>query len=162
MRPRICRPHLCRSLCRLINIGTPGPAFNTGTNAITAFSIDSTKPSPATDIPGKPFTLFVNATPASDLTGNPLQQVCFFYQVTVNNQFGSGAAAGDLVKIGCTQGLGTAGVGPTRRFPYSFVWTPSAAFINSGPISVFAVGNTAGLDAIISAPVTVTVLPTPP
>jgi len=145
-----------------INIGTPGPALNTGTNAITAFSIDSTKPTPATADPGKPITFFVNATPASDLTGNPLQQVCFFYQVTVNNQFGSGAAAGDLVKIGCTQGLGTAGVGPQRRFPYSFTWTPPSAFINSGPFSVVAVGNTSGLDAIISSAVTVTVNPTPP
>jgi hypothetical protein len=144
------------------NIGTPGAALNTGANSITAFSIDSTTPSPATADPGKPITLFVNATPTSDLTGNPLSQVCFFYQVTVNNQFGSGAAAGDLVKIGCTPGSGTVGVGATRRFFYSFTWTPSSAFINSGPISVFAVGNTSGLDAIISSPVTVTVNPTPP
>jgi hypothetical protein len=144
------------------NIGTPGAALNTGSNAITAFAIDSTKPSPATADPGKPITLYVNATPASDLTGSPLPQVCFFYQVTVNNQFGSGAAAGDLVKIGCTPGAGTVGVGPTRRFFYPFTWTPSSAFINSGPISVFAVGNTSGLDAIISSAVTVTVNPTPP
>ena len=145
-----------------INIGTPGPALNSGANAITAFSIDSTTPSPATANPGKPITLYVNATPVNDLAGNPLSQVCFFYQVTVNNQFGSGAAAGDLVKIACTPGSGTVGVGATRRFFYSFTWTPSSAFINSGPISVFAVGNTSGLDAIISSPVTVTVNPTPP
>jgi hypothetical protein len=144
------------------NIGTPGAALNTGANAITAFAIDSTKPSPATADPGKPITLYVNATPVSDLSGNPLQQVCFFYQVTVNNQFGSGAAAGDLVKIGCTPGTGTVGVAATRRFFYSFTWTPSSAFINSGPISVYAVGNTSGLDAIISSAVTVTVNPTPP
>ena len=138
------------------------PALNAGSNAITAFAIDSTKPSPATDISGKPFTFYVNATPASDLTGNPLSQVCFFWQPTSTNQFGSGAAAGDLVKIGCTPGAGTVGVGATRRFFYTFTWTPPASFAPT-PLSfqVFAVGNTSALDAIISAPVTVTVN-TPP
>ena len=138
------------------------PALNTGSNAITAFAIDSTKPSPATDISGKPFTFYVNATPASDQTGNPLSQVCFFWQPTSTNQFGSGAAAGDLVKIGCTPGAGTVGVGATRRFFYTFTWTPPASFAPT-PLSfqVFAVGNTSSLDAIISAPVTVTVN-TPP
>ena len=105
---------------------------------------------------------YVNATPASDLTGNPLSQVCFYWLATTTNQFGSGAAAGDLVKIGCTGGVGTVGVGPTRRFFYSFTNTFPAAF---GPtpvsFSVYAVGNTSALDAIISAPVTVTIN-TPP
>jgi hypothetical protein len=144
-----------------LNIGTPAP-INSTTNIITAFAIDSTKPSPATDISGKPFTFYVNATPASDAAGNPLQQVCFFWQPTSNNQFGSGAAAGDLVKIGCTPGQGTVGTGTARRFFYSFTWTPPASFAPT-PLSfqVFAVGNTAALDAVISAPVTVTVN-TPP
>jgi len=140
----------------------PAAAFSAGTNAITAFSIDSTKPSPATDISGKPFTFYVNATPASDLTGNPLAQVCFYWRATSANQFGSGAAANDLVKLGCTGGAGTVGVGATRRFFYTFTMTFPAAF---GPtpvnFQVYAVGNTSSLDAIISAPVTVTIN-TPP
>jgi len=143
------------------NIGAPGAAFNTGSNAITAFSIDSTKPAPPVADPGKPFTFYVNATPVNDQAGNPLAQVCFFYQVASNNQFGSGAAAGDLVKIGCTPGQGTVGVGVTRRFFYSFTWTPPAAFTNS-TFPVVAVGNSAALDAVITAPVTITVNPTPP
>jgi hypothetical protein len=140
----------------------PTNLFNAGPNAITAFAIDSTKPAGPTDVAGKPFTFYVNATPASDLTGNPLSQVCFYWLATTTNQFGSGAAAGDLVKIGCTGGVGTVGVGPTRRFFYSFTNTFPAAF---GPtpvsFSVYAVGNTSALDAIISAPVTVTIN-TPP
>jgi hypothetical protein len=137
-------------------------AFNTGSNAITAFAIDSTKPTaPPTVDPGKPITFYVNATPASDLTGNPLQQVCFYYQVATDNQFGSGAAAGDLVKIGCTPGAGTVGVGATRRFFYSFTWTPPAAFTDAGAVPVYAVGNTSALDAIISNSVAVSVV-TPP
>ena len=149
------------------NIGTaPAAAFNAGANAITAFSIDSTAAAaPATAgqvVAGKPITIYVNATPQSDLTGNPLSQVCFFYQTTSNNQFGSGAASGDLVKLGCTGGQGTVGVGVSRRFFYSFTMTFPAAF---GPtpivIPVFAVGNTSTLDAIISAQANITIL-TPP
>jgi hypothetical protein len=142
------------------NIGAPTAALNAGVNAITAFAIDSTKPSPATADPGKPFVFHTNATPASDVTGNPFQQVCLFYQVTTNNQFGSGAAAGDLVKIGCTSLVATVGVGPTRRFWFPITWTPPAAFVNS-TFQVFAVGHTSTLDGIISAPVTVTVNPVP-
>src|SRR4029079_2071437 len=99
--------------------------------------------------PGKPFTFYVNATPVNDQAGNPLAQVCFFYQVASNNQFGSGAAAGDLVKIGCTPRPGQVGVGVTRRFFYSFTWTPPAAFTNS-TFPVVAVGNSAALDAVIT------------
>jgi len=142
------------------NIGAPTTALNAGANAITAFAIDSTKPSPATADPGKPFVFHMNATPASDVTGNPFQQVCLFYKVTTNNQFGSGAAAGDLVKIGCTSLVATVGVGPTRRFWFPITWTPPAAFVNS-TFQVYAIGHTSTLDGIISAPVTVTVNPVP-
>jgi hypothetical protein len=140
----------------------PTGNFNAGANAITAFAIDSTKPTPATDIAGKPFTFYVNATPLSDVTGNPLSQVCLYWLATSTNQFGSGAAAGDLVKIGCNGGIGTTGVGTTRRFAYVFTQTFPAAF-GPTPVSfqVYAVGNTSTLDAIISAPVTVTIN-TPP
>ena len=140
----------------------PTTLFNAGTNAITAFAIDSTKPAGATDDAGKPFTFYVNATPLSDATGNPLSQVCFYWLATSANQFGSGAAANDLVKLGCTGGIGTTGVGTTRRFAYVFTQTFPAAF-GPTPVSfqVFAVGNTSTLDAIISAPVTVTIN-TPP
>jgi len=143
------------------NIGAPTAALNAGSNAITAFAIDSTKPSPATVDPGKSIVFNANATPASDLTGNPFTQVCYFYKVTTNNQFNSGAAAGDLVKIGCTSLVGTVGVGASRRFWFPVTWTPPAPFVNS-TFSVYAVGITSSLDAIISAPVTVIVNPTPP
>jgi hypothetical protein len=149
------------------NIGAvPAAAFSSGTNAITAFSIDSTAAtSPATAgqvVTGRSITFYVNATPASDLTGNPLSQVCFFWQPATTNQFGSGAQAGDLVKLGCTGGSGTVGVGATRRFFYTFNMTFPAAF---GPapvtIPVYAVGNTSTLDAIISAAVNITIIPAP-
>ena len=143
------------------NIGAPTTALNAGSNAITAFAIDSTKPSPATVDPGKPIVFHANATPASDLTGNPFTQVCYFYKVATNNQFNSGAAANDLVKIGCTSLVGTVGVGASRRFWFPITWTPPAAFVNS-TFPVYAVGYTSTLDAIISAPVTVIVNPTPP
>ena len=143
------------------NVGAPTTALNVGSNAISAFAIDSTKPSPATVDPGKPIVFHANATPVSDATGNPFTQVCYFYKVTTNNQFNSGAAAGDLVKIGCTSLVATVGVGPTRRFWFPVTWTPPAAFVNSGAFEVYAVGITSTLDAIISAPVTVTVNPVP-
>ena len=152
------------------NVGAaPTTAFNAGSNAITAFSIDSTSSSGSANLNVKAnsaITLYVNATPASDLTGNPLSQVCFFYQVTSNNQFGSGAAAGDWVKLGCTGGAGTVGVGATRRFFYSFTTTFPAAFNNptaggSTTIPVVAIGNTSTLDGIMSAPVSI-VINTPP
>jgi hypothetical protein len=147
-----------------VNIGAAA-SINTATNIITSIAIDSTKPSPATDISGKPFTFYVNGVPASDAAGNPIQQVCFFWKPTSTNQFGSGAAANDLVKIGCTPGEGTVGTGTTRRFFYKFTWTPPASFAPT-PLSfqVFAVANTSTLDAVVVAPttgVTVTVN-TPP
>ncbi len=152
------------------NVGAaPAAAFNAGSNAITAFSIDSTSSTGSANLNVKAnsaITLYVNATPASDLTGNPLSQVCFFYQVTSNNQFGSGAAAGDWVKIGCTGGAGTVGVGATRRFFYSFTTTFPAAFNNptaggSTTLPVVAIGNTATLDGIMSATASI-VINTPP
>ena len=152
------------------NIGSaPTAAFNAGTNAITGFSIDSTSSSGSANLNVKAnsaITLYVNATPASDLTGNPLSQVCFYYQVTSNNQFGSGAAAGDWVKIGCTGGAGTVGVGATRRFFYTFTTTFPAAFNNptaggSTLLPVVAIGNTSTLDGIMSATATISIN-TPP
>jgi len=151
------------------NIGSPpAAAFSAGSNAINAFSIDSTASAGSTTLNAKintPITFYVNVTPNSDLTGNPFSQVCFYYQVTSNNQFGSGAAANDYVKIGCTGGSGTVGVGATRRFFYTFTTTFPAAFNNPVPgtttFPVVAVANTSGLDAIISAPVTITIT-TPP
>ena len=143
------------------NIGTP-VILNTGSNAITGFAIDSTKPAPATADPGKPITYYVNVVPQSDQTGNPFAQVCFYFQPVTNNQFGSGAKAGDLVKINCVGPSGTIGVGASRRFFFQFAWTPPAAFINSGAFNVYAVGATGAGDAMISGAAVTTVNPTPP
>lgn len=135
------------------NIGTPAAISNTSaTNGITAFSIDSLNHA-APDTAGKTITFSVNATAFSATSGNPLTQVCLFYQATAANASISGAAVGELVKIGCSSAAATTSnpAGTVRFFFYSIPWATTSAFAGTGPVNVYAVGNTANFDAIISA-----------
>ena len=143
------------------NIGTAVAISNTGSSGITNFAIDSAAPAVAftTGIDaGKSATLYVNAKAAGATSGNPLTTVCFYYAAPAGDA--SGAAAGELVKIGCSSAAATTGDFPNRTFLYSFTWTPPAAFYGTSVV-VYAVGNTSGLDAVISDSKTVVVKPLP-
>jgi len=142
------------------NIGTPVAISNSSaTNGITKFAIDSVKPNPVDAT--KSVTFYVGATAFAATGGNPLSQVCFYFSAPGGAEGGaadaSGAAAGELVKIGCTSSSATTGDGVTNRFfQYQFVWTPPARFYGSSA-TVFAVGNTAAFDALIAPSVVVNV-----
>jgi hypothetical protein len=142
------------------NIGTPVAISNTSTtNGITKFAIDSVKPNPVDAT--KSVTFFVSATAFSPTAGNPLSQVCFYFASPGGAEGGaadaSGAAAGELIKIGCTSAGATTGDGVTTRFfQYSFAWTPPARFYGSSA-TIRAVGNTSALDALITDAVVVNV-----
>ena len=116
------------------SLGTPVAISNTSTtNGITNFAIDSAVKNPVAA--GAATTFFVNAKAFSATSGNPLQTVCFYFAAP-NGAEGdaadaSGAAAGELVKIGCTSTAPTNGVFPNRIFMYSFSWSPPARFNNS-------------------------------
>lgn len=132
------------------------------TNGITTFKIDSVIPNPAD--PGKVRTFYIDAKAFAAASGNPFTQVCLFYIPQNATQAAvAGAAIGEYVKISCSTSASTVGDFNTtgRFFQWTITWTPPAAFTNSS-VPVVAIGNTAGLDALLSDPVTVTVNPTPP
>lgn len=136
--------------------------LTTGATGITAFAltIDS-----ATVAATHSVVLTSSSTPA-DLTngGTPFQQVCFFYSTATGLEGGAagvgGNASGDLVKIGCTGSL-TIPPGP-RTLVYKMTWAVPAALAGES-LTVYAVGNNAGTDALISAGVALPVgaVPTP-
>jgi hypothetical protein len=132
------------------------------TNGISTFKIDSVIPNPAD--PGKVRTFYVDAKSAAASSGNPFTQVCLFYIPQNATQAAvAGAAIGEYVKIGCSTSAATVGDFNTtgRFFQWTITWTPPAAFTNSS-VPVVAIGNTSGLDALLTDAVTVTVNPTPP
>jgi len=124
------------------------------TNGITNFTLDSAVKNPVAA--GAATTFFVNAKAAAVNSGNPFAgggSVCFYFAAPNGLEGGaadaSGAAAGELVKIGCTINAPTTGVFPNRNFVYSFPWSPPARF-NGTTVTIRAVGITPAGDAIIT------------
>jgi hypothetical protein len=142
------------------NIGTATAISNNSTtNGITTFKIDSIVKNPADAATA--VQIFVDETAFSSTSGNPFTQVCFYYASPSGAEGGaagpSGAAAGELIKIGCATNAATTGVTPpTRFFQYTFTWTPPSIFYGSS-VTIYAVGNTASNDALISDPVVLNV-----
>jgi hypothetical protein len=146
------------------NLSAPGIISSTSTsNGITAAAV-FVAPNPVD--PNKPVVLSDTLTAISSTSASPFTQVCFYYQVpaghvpAVNSAAAGGAATGDLVKISCTSSLSASGVAP-RLLSYKVTWTVPAAFANSS-VSIFAVGITSNLDALVTGPVALAVNPTPP
>jgi len=134
---------------------------NTGGNGISAFATTSSLAT--VDSTHTVTTLTATATPINATSGSPFNQVCFFFASPTGAEGGaagpSGAAAGELVPIGCTSAISVSGSGASRLFNYSISWTPSRSALATNSIAVFAVGGTAGGSGLITAPVAVQVNP---
>jgi hypothetical protein len=106
-------------------------------------------------------TLTYTVQALNQTTATPFSQVCFYFRSPTGAQGGAsgvgGAATGDLIQIGCTTAVLTTTPNATDKFfTYSTTWTPPVALGGTAP-QVYAVGITSATDAIISAPVVLTI-----
>jgi hypothetical protein len=140
---------------------TTGTAFSNSDPAlgITAWSI-AANPNPVDSL--KTTTITASATAVSATSGSPFTQVCFFEQSTQGTEGGvagpGGSASGELFSLGCTGAETTTGVFPSRLLNYSISFT-APVITGGGTITIFAIGNNAGGDGLITAPLTLTVNP---
>jgi hypothetical protein len=148
------------------NVGTPVAISATDpANGLATFAIDSIVKNPV--VTGHAVTVFVSGLSATATSGNPFVQVCLFYQEPTGAEGGAagpdGAKAGELIKIGCSGAGATTGSGATRGFSYTLAWTPPAFFdgVALTSATLRAIGNTSGLDALITDGKVLTINPAP-
>lgn len=106
-------------------------------------------------------TFTANVTAASLTSNTPFSQMCF-YVVTPNGTQGAagnaanGFATNELSLISCTSTLVTIDAAGVRTFKYTTgAITPNVKF-GAGALQYVAIGSNANGDALVSAPVTVT------
>jgi predicted small lipoprotein YifL len=148
-----------------LNIANGTTISGTGANGITSQVLTASPTTiwaggTAAPTPGTT-TLTYTVQALTQQTGTPFSQACFYYRAPTGAQGGAsgpgGAATGDLVQIGCTSTVLTTTPNATDKFfTYTTTWTPPLALGGTAP-QVFAVGVTSATDAIISAPVVVTI-----
>jgi hypothetical protein len=141
-------------------MATPGTISNTSTsNGITAAAAFAV---PTADTVGQTVTLSDSLTALSNTTASPFTQVCFYYASPTGTPGGTGGpqgvVAGELVKIGCTSGLSTSGVFPSRILAYSMTWSVPATLAGQS-VPIYAVGVTSNGDALITSAGTLTIAP---
>jgi hypothetical protein len=142
------------------NVGTPSTISNTGSTGITAFVFTADS---ATVAATHTIMMTSTSTPADAVNGGtPFQQVCFYFASPTGTEGGAagvgGGATGELIKIGCSSAVQV--TQSPRTLVYQLPWTVPAGLASTA-FNLFAIGNTSGLDAIISAPVGLTVGPVP-
>ena len=126
---------------------------------ITAWSV-AAAPNPVDSL--KTTTLTASATAFSTTSASPFTNVCF-YQVSASGTEGGaagpgGSATGELVLIGCSSAETTTIVGANRLLTYSVPFT-APVITGGGIVRIFAIGNNAGTDGLMTAPVNLTVNP---
>ncbi len=98
-------------------------------------------------------TLTASATAFSTTSASPFTNVCF-YQVAATGAEGGaagpgGAATGELVLIACSNAETTTIVGANRILNYSVPFT-APVITGGGIVTIFAIGNNAGTDGLIT------------
>jgi len=144
---------------------TTGTAFSNSdpSTGISAWTI-AANPNPVDSL--KTTTITASATAVSATSGSPFTQVCFYEQSTQGAEGGvagpGGSVSGELFLLSCTGAETTTGVfnvGTGRLLNYSISFT-APVITGGGTITIFAIGNNAGGDGLVTAtPLTLTVNP---
>ena len=140
------------------NMSTPGTITSTGAAGITAAAAFVV---PAADTVGQTLALSDSLTAAGPTTASPFTQVCFYYTSPSGTPGGTGGpqgvVTGELVKIGCTASLSAVGSAP-RKLGYSITFKVPEILRGTAP-TIYAVGQTSNLDALITSAGVLTVAP---